>query len=227
MPQSLTALEQTLGHRFDEPNLLREALTHASVSRAKGERDNERLEFLGDRVLGLLVSERLIKRFPDDKEGPLANRLNALVRKEACAEVGKTLGLDSYLRVGRSEAREEGPVKPALIADACEAVLGALYLDGGLDAVLPLFEKFWLPLFERVIEEPKDAKTALQEFVQARGAPVPTYAVVERSGPDHAPVFVIEARIDGFTPARGQGKSKRAAEQAAAQAMLATIGEPQ
>ncbi len=222
MADPLAALEKVLGHHFDDQELLREALTHASVTRSKAERDNERLEFLGDRVLGLLVSERLIKQFPDDSEGPLANRLNALVRKETCAEVGQMLGLDTALKLGRSE---DGPVKPALVADACEAVLGALYLDGGLDAVETLFERFWLPLFERVIEEPKDCKTALQEFVQARGAPVPVYKVAERSGPDHAPIFIIEVAIDGFAPARGTGKSKRAAEQAAAKAMLATIGD--
>jgi len=223
MADPLGALQELLGHHFDEPDLLAEALTHASVTKTKAERDNERLEFLGDRVLGLLVSERLIKQFPDDSEGPLANRLNALVRKETCAEVGVLMGLDRALQLGRSE---DGPVKPALVADACEAVLGALYLDGGLDAVEPVFEQFWLPLFDRVIKEPKDAKTALQEFVQGRGAPVPVYTVAERSGPDHAPVFIIEVSIDGFAPARGQGKSKRSAEQAAATAMLTQIGEP-
>lgn len=221
----LDALERALGRSFADRSLLVEALTHASAA-GRLEQDNQRLEFLGDRVLGLLTAEALLERYPASQEGDLAPRLNALVRRETCAAAAEAIGLGAHLRMARSEAMTGGRRKKALLADAMEAVIAATYLDGGLDAARGVFARLWNDRFDALNEAPIDAKTALQEWAQARSAPLPTYQVVRREGPDHAPIFEVEAALEGGARAVGSAASKRAAEQEAAAALLALVAGP-
>lgn len=209
-----------LGHDFAEPALLVEALTHPSLG---GARDNQRLEFLGDRVLGLVIAEALLQDDPAAAEGDLAPRLNALVRKETCAEVARSIDLGAVLRMGRSEMLSGGRRKQALLGDALEAVIAAVYLDGGLEAARAVVLRLWGDRIAEAREQGRDAKTALQEWAQARGMPPPDYNDLDRTGPDHAPVFSVEARLADGQAAMGQAPSKRAAQQAAAGALLARL----
>ena len=211
-----------LGHGFSRPELLIEALTHPSIGGAlRG--DNQRLEFLGDRVLGLAMAEALLEADEGAKEGQLAPRFNALVRRETLAEVARDLDLGAVLRLGRSEMQSGGRRKDALLADAMEAVLAAVYLDAGFDAARALVRRHWKARIGTVAEDARDAKTTLQEWAQARGLPPPAYVEVGRSGPDHAPKFVIEARLSSGQSARAEAGSKRQAEQAAAKALLSDL----
>ncbi|MCA8883174.1 MAG: ribonuclease III [Rhodobacteraceae bacterium] len=208
-----------LGHDFARPELLQEALTHPSmVSPAR--KDNQRLEFLGDRVLGLVVAETLLAADADAPEGQLAPRFNALVRKETCADVARDLGLGTVLRLGRSEMLSGGRRKEALLGDAMEAVIAAVYSDGGLDAARRVILRHWRARIDSVEADARDPKTALQEWAQARRQPPPRYVETARSGPDHAPVFTIEARLETGEVERASAGSKRQAEQAAARALL-------
>lgn len=227
----LGALEQALGHRFADRALLERALTHASFAETQspaGAReeaarpDNQRLEFLGDRVLGLLTAEALLAQHPEAVEGDLAPRLNALVRRETCAEIAESLDVGAHLRLARSEAMTGGRRKSALLGDAMEAIIAAAYQDGGMPAAQAIFDRHWGPLLARQQDEatPIDAKTALQEWAQARGLPPPSYALVERHGPDHAPRFTVAAALASGEESRAEGASKRAAEQAAAGDLL-------
>jgi ribonuclease-3 len=215
-----SAVEERLAYRFGNRALLIEALTH-STPQAEGAPVNERLEFLGDRVLGLMAADALLRRFPDAPEGELAPRLNALVRRETCASVARALGLGAYVRsVGSA-----GPdLKPAILADACEAVIAALYLDGGLEAARALFEREWASALGAITEAPLDAKSALQEWSQERALGLPAYELLTRAGPDHEPVFTVRVGVKSLAPAEGTGASKRAAEQAAAAALLTREG---
>jgi ribonuclease III len=220
---TVETLAAALGHRFQRPELLAEALTHASAATRPargGEFSNERLEFLGDRVLALVIAEMLFETFGRETEGALARRLAALTRKEALSEVGAALDLGRHLQMSRSEAETGGRAHPGMLADACEAVIGALYLDGGLPAASRLIRRCWAPLIGADSHPPQDAKTALQEWAQARGLPLPIYRVLETTGPAHNPVFIVEVRVEGWAPAGGSGRSKRAAEQEAATALL-------
>jgi len=220
---SAEALAAALGHRFQRAELLAEALTHASAATRPargGEFSNERLEFLGDRVLALVIAEMLFETFGRETEGALARRLAALTRKEALAEVGAALDLGCHLQMSRSEAETGGRSHPGMLADACEAVIGAVYLDGGLDAARRLVRRCWAPLIGADSHPPQDAKTALQEWAQARGLPLPVYRVLETKGPAHSPLFIVEVRVEGWPPAGGSGRSKRAAEQEAATALF-------
>lgn len=220
---TVETLAAALGHRFQRSELLAEALTHASAATRPargGEFSNERLEFLGDRVLALVIAEMLFETFGRETEGALARRLAALTRKEALAEVGAALDLGRHLQMSRSEAETGGRAHPGMLADACEAVIGALYLDGGLPAASRLIRRCWAPLIGADSHPPQDAKTALQEWAQARGLPLPIYRVLETTGPAHNPVFIVEVRVEGWAPAGGSGRSKRAAEQEAATALL-------
>jgi ribonuclease-3 len=211
-----------LGHDFRDPGLLIEALTHPSVgSRVQ----NQRLEFLGDRVLGLVIAEALLADDPEANEGALAPRLNALVRRETCAEVAAGVDLGAALRLGRSEMLSGGRRKVALLADAMEAVIAAVYLDGGLAAARAMILRLWGPRIAAARGEGQDAKTALQEWAQARGMAPPDYLDLDRAGPDHAPVFSVEARLADGRSATASAPSKRAAQQAAAAALLATLAE--
>lgn len=226
-PNHLNQLQERIGYRFRTMLLLHEALTHASaVNGQKGIPKYERLEFLGDRVLALAMAEYLFQSYPDAPEGELARRFNGLVRKETCADVAEELDLGPSIKLGDSEALAGGRRKRTILADSCEALLGAIYLDGGWEPVKEVVTRFWARRAAEVAAIPLDAKTALQEWVQGRGGEtkLPRYLKIAASGPDHAPVFVYEVRVEGFEPARGKGASRRAAEQAAATAMLVREG---
>lgn len=224
---AVAALAAGLGHDFADPTLLERALTHASVGEGafapnRGQpRDNERMEFLGDRVLGLLTAEALIARFPEASEGELAPRLNALVSREACARVARRIGLGPALRLAAFETRSGGRDKGSILAGACEAVMAALYEDGGLTAARAFFTAAWAPEFEALpaMGQALEVKLALQQWAQKRGKPLPAYRVLEREGPDHAPTFTVEVVVEGLQPAQGSGGSRQAAEKAAAQVM--------
>lgn len=218
-------LEAALGFAFKSRELRTRALTHASVrSGTTGRTDNERLEFLGDRVLGLAVAEMLIEAFPTSAEGDLARRFNRLVNGGTCAGVARHIGLGRYLILSDSEADSGGREKATILADAMEAVLGAVFVEAGFDAARAVVRKLWMERLAVLPTVSHDAKSALQEWAQGLGLSLPIYVEVERSGPDHAPQFRSEVRIAGRKPAQGEGASKRAAEQSAAMAMLAREG---
>lgn len=220
----LAELEQRIGHVFQDRELLREAVTHGSAFEgAKKRRDYDRLEFLGDRVLGLIVADRLLADHKRDEEGELAHRYNALVNRHACARAARAAGLGEAIVLSASEAASGGRNKEAILGDVCEAVIAALYLDSGLEAARAFVMQFWGDAFDGVRSAPRDAKTALQEWAAARKLGL-AYEVAEQSGPEHAPHFVIDARVDGFAPARGEGGSKRAAQREAAAAFLRARG---
>lgn len=221
----LARLSDRLGYRFAAPQLLRQALTHSSAAGQQHAEvvSYERLEFLGDRVLGLIVADMLLERFPDEPEGALARRHAFLVSREALAEVARELGLGEFLHVSKGEADGGGRDNPTMLADVCEAVIGALYRDSGLDAARALVVALWEPLVRQDRKPPQDSKTALQEWAQGRGLPLPSYTVVARSGPPHDPQFTVEAVVDGYAGAQGQGRSKRLAEQQAATRLLARL----
>ena len=222
LSSDLRAFSARIEHDFDRPELLVQALTHASIA-SPTRPDNQRLEFLGDRVLGLVMAEALVRADAQATEGQLAPRFNALVRKEACADVAREIGLGEVLKLGRSEMLTGGRRKQALLADAMEAVIAAVHLDAGFDAARALVLRLWGTRLARAGDTPPDAKTALQEWVQARGHPPPDYVTVARSGPDHAPSFVIEVRLASGETAQAEAGSKRAAEQGAAQTLLAQL----
>lgn len=211
-----------IGHTFADPSLIIRAVTHASMVSAHRD-DNQRLEFLGDRVLGLVMADALLKADIDAAEGLLAPRYNALVRREACADVARQIDLGTVLKLGRSEMKSGGRRKEALLADAMEAVIAAVFLDAGFPAAQKLILKLWGTRINNVAEDARDAKTALQEWAQARGEPPPTYVETSRSGPDHQPVFTIEARLSSGPKEAATAGSKRQAEQAAATALLQKV----
>jgi ribonuclease-3 len=215
-------LEEILGHRFARPELLALALRHSSTARNRDKRveTNERLEFLGDRVLGLVMATMLYETFPEEEEGALARRHAALVRREALVRVAEGIGLAEHLFLAPGEAEAGGRDKPTILADACEAVIAALYLDGGLAPAEAFLRRHWGPLLSEDPRPPKDAKTTLQEWAQGRGLPLPVYRELGRTGPHHAPLFSVEVEVKGEPPAAGGGTSKRAAEQAAAETLL-------
>lgn len=215
----ITEFCERLGHGFQRPELITRALTHGSLSSATRP-DNQRLEFLGDRVLGLVMAEALLSKDKVAAEGVLAPRFNALVRKEACADVARSIELGTVLRLGKSEMASGGRRKEALLGDAMEAVIAAVYIDGGFDTARDVILRLWSDKINEVETDARDAKTALQEWVQARGQVTPTYITVVRDGPDHAPKFTIEVRIASGQSAQAQAGSKRQAEQAAAKALL-------
>jgi len=222
----LAALLDRLGHRFATPALLDEALTHPSVIGHERPKTFERLEFLGDRVLGVVLAEMLWHHFPEEAEGPLAKRFAVLAQRETLAEVAERLELGRFVKLSPAEEQAGGRESPAILADALEAVFGALYIDGGLEAARPVIEQAWAPLLTHDLRPPQDPKTALQEWAQARGLALPRYREVGREGPPHEPLFTIEVRVAGLAPANGIGRSKRAAERAAAAALLTEL-EPQ
>ncbi len=227
-PADMEPLQEALGHRFADISRLEEALTHPSMAgldrRAKV-RVYERLEFLGDRVLGLIIAEWLLERFPDEPEGALARRHTALVRAETLTKVAERLDLGRYMRLAPSEHEEHGKVNPGIQADACEAVIGALYLDGGLEVPRRFIRKAWAGTLENAAAAPpQDPKTALQEWAMGRGLGLPVYETVSRTGPDHAPVFEVRVTVKGHPPATAKGASKRIAEKQAAGDLLRQIG---
>lgn len=215
-------LETRLGYKFKAQDLLQRALTHSSFKgSAKASGDNERLEFVGDRVLGLAIAELLQETFPKANEGELARRYNRLVRGETCAAIGRELGLGPFLILSDSESSSGGRDKETILADALEAILGAVFLDSGFEKARTVVRRLWEPLTEQHTRPATaDPKSALQEWAQGKGLSLPNYVEIARTGPDHAPQFTTEVRIPGCAPAQGEGASKRAAEQAAANAML-------
>jgi len=220
--RKLKDLEARVGYHFKDRALLKKALTHASVRQAPSakRRDNERLEFLGDRVLGLAVAELLSELYPAASEGQLARLYNRLVRGGTCAEVARALDLGPSLVLSESEAGSGGRDKETILADACEALLGAIFIEAGYQAARNVIRAHWGAKLDGAPAEAADAKSALQEWAQGQGLDLPAYVEVERQGPDHAPRFTAEVRIKGKKPARGEGANKRAAEQAAATALL-------
>mgnify|MGYP005844871555 CR=1 FL=1 len=219
LSRDMAEFQARLGHEFADPGLLVRALTHSSMSSPNRD-DNQRLEFLGDRVLGLVMAEALLAHDSAATEGQLAPRFNALVRKEACADVAREIELGAVLKLGRSEMLSGGRRKLALLGDAMEAVIAAVYVDAGFEAARAMVLRLWGGRIGAVKEDARDAKTALQEWAQARGLPPPDYAETARSGPDHAPVFTIEARLQSGEHVSATAGSKRQAEQAAARALL-------
>lgn len=219
----LAKLEATLGHRFADRSLLVTALTHMSAEPSRLS-TYQRLEFLGDRVLGLSIAEMLFRRYPLAEEGNLSRRLADLVRKETCAEVATAWTLGQFMRLGDSEVLGGARKNKAILADACEAVIGAVFMDGGYEAARGLVERAFGEQLLKPARPLRDAKTALQEWAQGEGYATPTYTERGRSGPDHAPVFIVAARIAGLPDAEASGPSKRLAEQAAAEAFLRRQG---
>jgi len=222
----VAAFEDRIGYRFRDPALLEQALTHISALYGMRNRaaSYQRLEFLGDHVLGLVISDMLFRAFPKADEGELSRRLADLVRKEACADVGRAIELGEAIRLGASEANAGGRGRPAILADVCEALIGAVFIDGGYAAAAALIERLWSERMRAPARPLRDSKTVLQEWAQARGLPTPAYREIERRGPDHNPEFRVCVELPKLAPAEGLGRSKRAAEQAAAAAMLTRAG---
>ena len=218
------ALEVRLAYRFADRDHLRRALTHVSGAPGDPAGSNQRLEFLGDRVLGLAVAELLYAAHPAAGEGELSHRLSGLVRREACAAMADRWELGPALHLGAGENQTGGRRNRAILADATEAVLGAVFLDGGYPAARALVERSLASGLDAAAEPARDPKTALQEWVQGRGGQPPTYAILDRSGPDHAPVFRIAVSAEGLASGEGSGRSRRLAEQAAAEAILVREG---
>jgi ribonuclease-3 len=217
--EKLAAVETAIGYAFRDKGLLNQALTHRSL----GEGHNQRLEFLGDSVLGLLIAEMLYAMYPAEAEGDLSKRLVSLVNGEQLAGIARGWGIGDALNLSHSEEEQGGRENRSNLEDACEALLGAAYLDGGLDAARGLIARFWQPHAHEMKAPPKDPKTTLQEWAQARGLPLPEYVVMSAEGPSHAPVFIIEVRVDGLSPARSEAGNKKLAERKAAEAMLAQV----
>lgn len=219
----LISFQARLGYEFNHPKLLIEAVTHSSMS-SQTRSDNQRLEFLGDRVLGLVIAQALFEKDMDAKEGLLAPRFNTLVRKETCAEVAQKIDLGSVLKLGRSEMVSGGRRKQAVLGDAMEAIIAAVYIDGGLSKAEKIILALWGQRIEAVKSDARDAKTALQEWAQARGLNPPIYETMSRKGPDHAPVFEIEVRLETGEKQQAIAGTKRKAEQAAASVLLQDLG---
>ncbi len=223
-----SALQERLGYAFKDPDLLVQALTHVSAPKATNLGSYQRLEFLGDRVLGLSVAEMLYRGFPTEAEGDLSRRLSELVRRETCADVAVAWDVGPHLKLGGGEVQSGGRRNQAILADACEAIIGAVFLDGGYEAARALVERAFAGQLNASRRPMRDPKSALQEWAQGRGLPPPAYAVVEQIGPDHAPQFRVVVRIEGQEAGQetglGVGTSKRAAEQEAARDLLLRRG---
>jgi ribonuclease-3 len=224
--RGIAAFEERIGYRFKDAALLEQALTHISALTGTRNRANsyQRLEFLGDHVLGLVVSDMLFRAFPKADEGEMSRRLADLVRKEACADVARAIELGSAIRLGASESNAGGRSRTAILADVCEALIGAVFIDGGYEAAAVMISRLWEERMRVPVRPLRDSKTVLQEWAQARGLPTPAYREVDRKGPDHDPEFRITVELPHLAPAEGLGRSKRAAEQAAAAAMLTRAG---
>ena len=222
--EAIRSFEKRLGYEFSNLSLLIEALTHSSIA-SDFRKDNQRLEFLGDRVLGLVMAEALLEIDQTAPEGTLAPRFNALVRKETCAEVARQIELGDVLKIGRSEMLSGGRRKDALLGDGMEAVIAAIYKDGGFEIAKTIIIKLWGDRIKNVKVDARDAKTMLQEWAQARGQNPPNYEVISRSGPDHAPDFLVKVILASGETSEAMAGSKRQAEQMAAKALLQKLGE--
>ncbi len=215
-------LQKRLGYQFKNADLLKLALIHPSINK---QQSNQRLEFLGDAVLGAVVAKIIYTLYPDEQEGELARRHSALVRGETLTIIARELAIGDLLTFGVSEIQAGGHNTASNLEDALEAIIGAIYLDGGMDAVEQFITPRWTALAKKITAPPKDAKTALQEWAQGRGLPIPSYRMLESTGPAHAPLFTIEVTVQGQPPCSAQGASKRTAEQAAATELLQKLSE--
>lgn len=222
MSDALSRLQDALAYRFQDVGLLEQALVHSSAT-SKRSKSNERMEFLGDRVLGLLLADMLLAAYPNEDEGEIAYRFTALAQRDALARVADIVGLADHLTLSTGEHLTGGRENPGLLADAVEAIIAAIYRDGGLDAARTFVAAHWTEMMRENRRPPKDAKTTLQEWAQGRSLPLPKYTIVGREGPDHQPVFTVEVAVKGQNPIRGDGANKRAAEQAAAEALLSKM----
>jgi ribonuclease III len=218
--RSTSALEERIGHRFSDTKLLENALTHVSAVVNTGKRGDsyQRLEFLGDHVLGMVISDLLFRSYLTAQEGELSRRLADLVRRETCAEVAVAMDLGPHIRLGAAA------LTSAILGDVCEALIGAVYLDGGYTAAEQLIDRYWRERMLGIDRSLRDAKSALQEWAHERGLPEPVYRVNERRGPEHRPEFLVTVELQGIAPTEGSGASKRDAEQAAAAALLSREG---
>jgi ribonuclease-3 len=215
----LSSLEKRIHHEFSDPRLLKTALTHSSTA---AEYNYERLEFLGDRVLGLVIAELLYKRFPKESEGDLAKRLAALVQGSFLATIAAEMNLGNHIALSDSEAQAGGAQNEHILADVFESLIGALYLDGGFKKCQDLIHDLWQDKLDVMKKPPQHPKTKIQEWAQSLGLPLPVYEIIEQSGPDHAPVFEIEIRVEGHPPVRAKGRSRQLAEKEAAREFLKT-----
>jgi ribonuclease III len=220
------AIEARIGHRFADAALLTTAITHVSALKPTHKRGDsyQRLEFLGDHVLGLIVSDMLYRAFPDADEGEMSKRLADLVRKESCADVAKALGLADDIKLGSVGAGASARLRKSVLGDICEAVIGAVYLDGGYAAASEFVERNWTERMRKPRQPLRDPKTVLQEWAQGKGLPTPVYREIERTGPHHDPQFRVAVDLPGLAPAEGVGGSKRAAEKVAASVMIEREG---
>lgn len=221
-----SALESAIGHAFADPTLLTRALTHVSAlpsGRGRGA-SYQRLEFLGDRVLGLCVAAMLIEAFPDSDEGELSRRLAALVRKETCAEVAAAWGVPAHVKVSAADAFTGARQRTTVLGDVCESIIGAVFMDAGFEAAMTVVRAGFGARMAVTGATRRDAKTSLQEWAQGQGRPAPTYEIVDRSGPDHAPEFIVRVSVAGLAPSEARGRSRRDAEQAVARAVLVAQG---
>lgn len=217
-----SSLYPLIGYQFKDESLLQRAMTHPSLSKQIGH-NYERLEFLGDAVLSMMITERLLMGYPDEAEGVLAKKLAVLVSGTVIAEIARSINLGAYLLLSKGEINHGGRELTANLENAMEALIGAIYMDGGLDAVNPLIDRLWSPRIAVMTQAPEDPKTALQETVQAKGLNLPTYQMVARTGPSHAPLFTMQVSVDSYPPITAEAKSKRAAEREAAKSMLLHI----
>ncbi len=220
------AIEARIGHNFAEPNLLITAITHVSALKSSRQRGDsyQRHEFLGDHVLGLVVSDMLYRAFPSADEGELSKRLAELVRQESCADVAKSLGLLDDIKLGAVPASADARLRKSVLGDICEAVIGAIWLDGGHKAAAEFVERNWTERMHKPRRPLRDPKTVLQEWAQGKGLPTPVYREVERTGPHHDPQFRVAVDLPGLAPAEGVGSSKRAADKVAASVMIEREG---
>lgn len=220
MSHPLFELEQRLGYRFKNITYMEHALTHSSKN---GSINNERIEFLGDRVLNLVMAHTLFEQFPSENEGALAKKHSALVQGKMLAAVGHTINLGDFLIMSDAERQSGGAENENIVSDAMEALLGAVFLDGGLESARDIIIRLWDKYILSPIEAHQDSKTELQEWVQARGLPLPEYEIIGRTGPDHAPVFEIEVSVQGHNPVQAVGSSRRQAEKEAARRMMIQV----
>ena len=216
---------QVIGYSFQNVALLEEALTHTSIGSGNKDVNYERLEFLGDRILGFIVADLLFQTFPNENEGQLARRLSSMVRKETLVRVAEQINLGELLRLSKSEKMSGGHQKPSLLADCTESLIAAIYIDGGMGPAKDFIIKFWTPMLHETHSSEKDAKSILQEWVQAKNGKLPLYEVIETTGKDHNPLFKIKLTIKGLKPVEAIGKSKKEAEHNAAVKMLEIIKE--
>jgi ribonuclease-3 len=219
VPTAERKLCDRLGYVFKDSELLHQALTHGSSSRRA--KDYERLEFLGDRVLSLVIAEALFRNHAKENEGKLAARHSAIVRGNVCAEIGEKIGLQDFIRVGDTEKKTGVHKMSSVLGDAVEALIGAIYMDGGLEAARSVILKLWQDVLIKPDNAQKDAKTFVQEWALAKALPLPRYDLADRTGPEHRPQFTVRVVVDHYDSTEGKGPTKQAAEMAAAAAFIA------